>query len=498
MQPRSSGILLHITSLPSRYGIGDLGPDACRFADFLAKSGQNVWQILPLNPTDPAYGSSPYYCTSAFAGNPLLISPDLLFKEGRLNRSELSDISRPGGDQADYRRAADLKKHMFHLAWQRFQNRKGKTDYERFCRYHRSWLDDYTMFTTLSACFPGKAWCDWPKSLRERHPRALAEVKKRFSKTMEFLKFLQYLFYGQWIRLKHCCNQKGIRMLGDIPIYLPYDSADVWAHSNLFKLNRHRKPYVVSGVPPDYFSRTGQLWGHPIYDWRLLKQLGYDWWIRRIAHNLKMYDQVRIDHFRGFVAYWEVPAASKTAQTGKWVHAPADDFFNRLLRRFPCLPVIAEDLGTITPDVRDIMHRFDFPGMKILQFAFGEDFPTSAYLPHNVPKHSVMYTGTHDNDTIRGWYEDPANTEERRHLHRYLGRKIPSDRIHLEMIRTVMMSPANLTVIAMQDVLGLDSSARMNHPARHTGNWKWRLQKNQITDRIADTLLEMATVYERT
>ncbi|MDD2388975.1 MAG: 4-alpha-glucanotransferase [Desulfobacterales bacterium] len=497
MTKRSSGILLHITSLPSDFGIGDLGPGAYGFADFLAQTRQSVWQLLPLNPVEVVHGCSPYYSTSAFAGNELLISPEFLVRDGLLKQSELDSRPQFPKDRVDFKKTVSFKKHLLELAYERFKTLESHADFDRFCRYHAGWLDDFSLFTVLRSHFRGKIWAEWPAPLRDRLPGSLEVAAIKLADALNREKFFQYMFHLQWTRLKRYCNLKRIQLLGDIPIYMPYDSADLWIHPDIFKLDEHKKPIAVSGVPPDYFSRTGQLWGHPVYNWTALIQLGYSWWIHRIRHNLALYDRIRIDHFRGFCACWEVPASELTAQNGKWVDTPGIDFFNQLIRIFPCLPVIAEDLGTITADVRELMHQFGFPGMKILEFAFGDDFPASAYMPHNLPKHCVVYTGTHDNDTVRGWFEDPENSLQRLNLYRYLGRKVPVEEIHREMIRMAMMSTADLSIIPMQDILGMGTHARMNQPARKTGNWQWRLCSDQITPETIDMLLEMTHIYER-
>lgn len=495
MLRRGSGILLHITSLPSPSGIGDLGPWAYRFADFLAETKQGFWQILPLNPTDPVYDNSPYHSISAFAGNSLLISPELMVRDGLLDMADIKPL--PNYGKVDYDAAIAHKRTLFHPAYERFKERGNNYEYERFCSDNAQWLDDFALFIALKSRFHGKAWSEWPGEICDREPEVLESLKEDLHDRIGMEKFLQYIFIQQWNSLKSYCNHRCIHIIGDIPIYVDYDSVDLWTNPGIFKLNDEKKPYVVSGVPPDYFSETGQLWGNPVYRWDVLKERGYDWWIQRLEHNLKLFDYVRIDHFRGLVAYWEVLAGEETAIGGKWVEVPAMDFFNQLSRKFISLPIIAEDLGIITPDVREIIQIFDFPGMKVLLFAFGSDMPMNPYIAHNVVRNCVLYTGTHDNNTVRGWFEGEANPEDKRRLFQYLGREVPVEELHWELIRIVMMSVANLVIIPMQDILDLGEDARMNLPATSDGNWRWRLLPEQLTSSHARKLLEMTEIYGR-
>ncbi|HPA14135.1 MAG TPA: 4-alpha-glucanotransferase [Desulfobacterales bacterium] len=497
MRRRASGILLHITSLPSAYGIGDMGPWAYRFADFLFQTGQSFWQVLPLNPTSPSSGDSPYHSVSAFAGNPLLISPALLVKDGLLTLAELDPPPCFPKERVHFRSVIAYKGKLFKRAYLRFKAKADRDEFENFCRQNADWLDDFVLFNAIKSCFRKRSWSEWPRLLRDRKSVAVQIALKKLDRFVERGKFLQYIFFKQWKRLKVYCNQRGIQILGDIPIYVNYESSDLWANPELFKLDKEKKPVAVAGVPPDYFSATGQLWGHPLYRWNKLKATGYRWWIGRIKRNLSLFDALRIDHFRGFVAYWEIPAGEKTAINGHWVKAPGADFFKHLLKRFHCLPIIAEDLGTITPEVKEIMHRFQFPGMRLLLFAFGEDFPSSSYLPHNLEKNCVVYTGTHDNNTVKGWFEKEATVHERSRLFRYLGRRVPINELHWEMIRLAMMSPARLAIFPMQDILGLGDESRMNRPAKTEGNWKWRLLPGQLTPTLAGNLREMTEIYER-
>ncbi len=498
MGKRGSGILLHLTSLPSSFGIGDLGPWAYRFGEFLAEARQSYWQILPLNPTEPIYANSPYLSTSAFACNPLFVSPDLLFQDDWLVRSELaSSPTEFSSGKVSYEAVHHHKNLLLVRAFERFQARKKPPEYERFCREQSYWLDDFSLFKGLKSRYGGKVWSDWPSDVRDRQPEALQAAGEELLPELEREKVHQYFFSKQWLALKNFCNQKGVQIIGDLPIYVNYDSADVWAHPELFKLDDQKKPYVMAGVPPDYFSNTGQLWGNPIYRWEVMEADGYTWWIHRITHILQLVDWARIDHFRGLAAYWEVPAKETTAINGRWMEAPGLDFFNRLLKEVPRLPIIAEDLGIITPDVQEVMKHFHFPGMKVLLFAFGGDLASNPYLPHNLPRNCVAFTGTHDNNTVKGWFEKEATPEEKKNLWRYLGREVAVDDLPWELIRMVMMSVADRAIFPMQDVLGLGAEARMNHPSTQEGNWEWRLLPDQITSALAARLRELTEIYGR-
>lgn len=496
MSVRTAGILLHPTSLPNNYGIGDLGPSAFQFADFLAAAGQGVWQMLPLAPTTMNTGNSPYHGSSAFAGNPMLISPEVLVEEGRLSLSDLSDFRQKHPDRVDFPAVTAFKFSYLKKAYANFAAGGDTADFERFCGAHGSWLDDYALYTVLRAHYK-RPWQQWPKASRDREPEMIARAKQRFCEPIFMHKFFQYLFFSQWSRLKAYCNQKNIRIIGDLPIYLPYDSVDVWTRPDQYKLDRNRRPRFVSGVPPDYFSRTGQLWGHPVYDWEMIRQNGYDWWMERFEHMFAFFDAVRIDHFRGLVACWEVPAGARTAVGGKWAAVPGEDFLIQLVKRFGHLPVIAEDLGTITADVREIISKFDLPGMRVLQFAFGDDFARSIHLPHLHVQNAVVYTGTHDNNTIRGWYESEAGPPVIKNLFSYLGRNVSAGRLAWEMIRMALRSVADTAVIPMQDVLGLGKEARMNRPAKNSGNWTWRMKDGVLTAALARRLREMTLNYGR-
>ncbi len=496
---RASGILLHISSLPSRFGIGDLGPEAYRFADFLRRAGQRCWQVLPLCPTDAIHGNSPYNSASAFAGNVLLISPEEMVREGFLEGGNLRGApSFPEGD-IDYPAVSLYKGNLFHKAFEAFRKtgRKYGDDFQAFCDHNAGWLDDHALFTALKRHGRGRAWNHWPRPIRDRMPAALNEVKIRFAEEIGRERFLQFVFYRQWKALKHYVNALGIEVIGDLPIYVHYDSADVWQHPEYFMLGRNKSPAALAGVPPDYFSKTGQLWGNPLYRWDVLKGRRYRWWIDRIVHNLRRFDRVRIDHFRGFVAFWQVSSEARTAVGGKWVKAPAEDFFRTILKRVPRERLIAEDLGFITPDVTQVLEKIGVPGMRVLLFAFEEGMAHSPHAPHNHVRNCVVYTGTHDNNTVRGWFENEAGRGRRRRLFRYLGKRIRAGEAHQVFMRLAMMSVADTVIIPMQDALGLGEEARMNRPSTWTGNWQWRLGRGQLKIGVARDLRMLASTYGR-
>lgn len=498
MEKRGSGILLHITSLPSPYGIGDVGPGARAFADFLAKAGQRYWQILPLNITSGAYGNSPYSSYSAFAGNTLLISPELMVKDGLLKRDEAVDHPAFSPERVDYKKTAAYKKRLFELAFERKAGTLSEDEeFRSFCEKHSHWLDDFTLFISIKKSLNGIEWSEWPAGLRDREDGAVREAASELAEDIQKEKFLQFIFFRQWASLKRYCDTNMLKLIGDIPVYVNYDSSDVWANPEIFSLGSDKRPLFVAGVPPDYFSATGQLWGHPLYKWDVLRRTGYDWWLKRIEHNLKEFHLFRIDHFRGFVAYWKVGAGEKTAMNGEWVEAPAVDFFNTVMERFADISIIAEDLGFITPDVREVMEKFGFPGMKVLLFAFGEDCGTNPYAPHNHVRNCLVYTGTHDNNTIRGWFRKETSAADRERLSAYLGRKITERTVHREFVRLAMMSVADTAIIPMQDILGLGEKHRMNLPASSGGNWEWRLRDEQLSDELVREMKGMTERYGR-
>lgn len=495
---RGSGILLHITSLPSTFGIGDLGPEAYRFVDFLAETGQTFWQILPINPTDPGTGSSPYRSSSAFAGNPLLISPEVLREKGWVDPEDIDDYKDPTPFRVDYLNIATFKSRLFEKAYHRFrEGREADPEYDRFCLENSDWLGDFALFHALHDFFQGQMWAQWPEEFKNRHPEALDKVRTELVDSIEREKFLQFLFFSQWSDLRNYCHEKGVHIIGDMPIYVALDGADTWSHPELFKLDEQRNPLFVAGVPPDFFSATGQRWGDPVYNWDSVRNNGYAWWLRRIEQNFRVADIVRIDHFRGFAAYWEIPAAEETAVNGRWVDGPGADFFQTLLKRFPTLPLIAEDLGTITPDVRELIHQFGFPGMKVLLFAFDGSMPHNPYIPHNHVRNAVVYTGTHDNNTVRGWFENDAGEGDKKRLFSYLGREVSASELPWALIRMAMTSVADVAIIPIQDILGLGQEGRMNRPSIAFGNWEWRLEKDQLTDEVHHKLREITEISGR-
>ncbi|MBI4842860.1 MAG: 4-alpha-glucanotransferase [Nitrospirae bacterium] len=495
---RQSGILLHVTSLPSSYGIGDLGPGARRFVDFLAEAGQSLWQILPLTPTCGIYGHSPYSSFSAFACNKLLISPEMLVSDGIISKTELPPAPRCRKGRVNYKTAGRYKEKILDTAFEKKRNSLGEDErFERFCLENSEWLEDYCLFISIKKKMRGLVWSRWPVELRDRDEGTLRELATRMSDEILKEKFYQYLFSLQWQSLKKYCEDRKVSIIGDIPIYVNHDSADVWANPGIFRLDKDKNPYLVAGVPPDYFSETGQLWGHPVYNWDALRESGYSWWIKRIEHNLKLVHIFRIDHFRGFAGYWAVDAKDKNAVNGVWMKAPADDFFNTLQNYFKRLPVIAEDLGTITPDVSEVMKKFGFPGMKVLLFAFGDDLPSNPYAPHNHIQNCVVYTGTHDNNTIKGWFRKEADAGVRKRLSDYTGKKASLKTVHRDIIRMAVSSVANTAIIPMQDMLGMDERGRMNLPATIKGNWGWMLSDKQLSTSLANELKDMTKLYGR-
>lgn len=493
---RSSGILLHISSLPSRFSIGDLGPEAYRFVDFLKNAGQRYWQILPLTPTNLAMGNSPYSSPSAFAGNVLLISPERLITDGFLPMSHALPPFDAATSHADYEVAAAYKIPLLKEAFAYcFTRVVAEPAYQEFCRQAAFWLDDYADFVALKKHFQFQSWDTWPENVRLR--KDWSALKTVMADEIAFEKFVQYIFFKQWFDLKRYAASCNVAFIGDIPIYVTYDSVDVWANPENFKLDKDRNPKMVAGVPPDYFSETGQLWGNPVYDWEYLKTRHYEWWMLRMQHCLDMYDWVRIDHFRGFAAYWEVDPAEKTAIHGAWEPGPGEDFFKQLFHRFPQPGIIAEDLGTITDDVKALMYKFGLPGMRVLMFAFGDDMQENPYLPHNHVPHCVVYTGTHDNNTVRGWLDEEVDEGLRLKIEAYMHSSIIPDNFHWQMVEMAMASVGRWVIIPMQDVLGLDASARMNTPGTSSENWRWRVTTEQLTDSLAATLRQVVERHRR-
>jgi 4-alpha-glucanotransferase len=484
---RTSGILLHVTSLPGKYGIGELGPEAYAFAEWLAAAGQHVWQVLPLGPV--GYGESPYQLYSAFAGNPMLLSIDTLVARGWLAESDLSRVPRFATQRVEFERVVPWKTRLLRRAFETFREGALEADrheFDTFREQNCAWLDDFARFMALKEAHDNVAWTDWDRAVRP----AEADI--------EYHQFLQFEFFRQWDALKAHATKLGIHLMGDLPIYMAHDSADVWAHPELFRFD------AVAGVPPDYFSATGQLWGNPLYRWDRMAADGYRWWIERMRAALRQFDAIRMDHFRGFQAFWEVPAGETTAVNGRWIPGPGAELFRVLTAELGPLPVVAENLGVITPEVEALRHEFGFPGMAILQFAFGTDPQAPTFKPHNYIPNLVAYTGTHDNDTAEGWWHseggDSTRTAEdiqaeKAHARAYLG--AGPRQVHWELIRAQMVSVAETVLVPLQDVLGLGSEARMNTPSTASGNWRWRCRPGVLTEDLAKRLHELATLYDR-
>jgi 4-alpha-glucanotransferase len=486
--PRAAGILLHPTSLPGRFGIGDLGNEARRFADFLAEAGLRIWQVLPLGPT--GYGDSPYQSLSAFAGNPLLISPELLARDGLLSPGEVETVPAFPDEAVAFERVIPYKLALLRTAFERF---RGGAEYDRFCDANAAWLEPWARFNALKTANRNVAWGEWDPSVTAA------------SRDIEYQRFLQFEFARQWQELKGYCAERGIRVMGDMPIYVAHDSADVWSHPELFEIDEQGRPTVVSGVPPDYFSADGQLWGNPIYHWDRLARAGFAWWIERFRHALSVLDMIRLDHFRGFEAYWEIPGGEPTARNGRWVKGPGAALFEAVEKALGPLPIVAENLGVITPEVEAIRHRFHYPGMSILQFAFGSDPQAPTFRPHNYPRELVAYTGTHDNDTTLGWWNssparDSTRTQadiDREHAAACAYLNTDGREIHWTFIRTVFASVADTALAPMQDVLGLGTEARMNLPGSTRNHWRWRMRPGAATPQLAARLRKLAELYDR-
>lgn len=503
---RASGILLHPTSLFGSSAIGDLGPAADAFADWLQDAGQRWWQMLPVGP--PGMAHSPYDAQSAFAGNPMLISLARLVDDGWLPTPDLAIPAGRTSGRVDYDAAEQVKEPQLRQAFAAFNARAGRkavTGFERFRTANQSWLADFALYRTLKEIHQGSSWVDWRPDLRTRRESALAAAREQFAEEIRYHEFVQFLFDRQWSALRAYCHDRGIGLIGDMPIYVAHDSADVWSHQSLFTLDRSGRPARVAGVKPDYFSKSGQLWGNPLYRWDVLKASGYDWWLARLATLFQRFDAVRLDHFIGFQRYWEIPGGAKSARTGRWRTGPGAELFERVRTVLGPVQLIAEDLGLVTPEVRALRDQFGLPGMRVLQFGFGSDADAHEYLPHNYPRHCVAYTGTHDNDTAVGWFRDSGvgsttrTTAEIREQHsralQYLGGD--AREFHWDMIRAVQVSVANTVIIPMQDVLGLGSATRMNRPGVGTGNWAWRLLPGQLDTQSAHRLRRLAEAYGR-
>lgn len=495
MNERASGILLHPTSLPGNYGIGTLGKAAYELIDFLELSKQHYWQILPLGPT--GYADSPYQCFSAHAGNPNLIDLELLVAEGLLQQADLASFPDLQEGPVQFDQVQKVREPLLRKAYETFSAQASETEklkYRNFLKEHYKWLNAFALFMAIKHRQQLAPWYQWNHSIRERDPDTLSKLQDELKNETNCYKFIQYQFAKQWSKVKEYAHKKRIRIIGDIPLYVALDSADAWANPEIFEFTDHLMPIRVGGVPPDYFSETGQLWGNPLFRWTDQKEPVYSWWKERIATNLQLFDIVRIDHFRGFAAYWAVPYGEKTAVKGKWVDGPGKDFFDAMLAHFGKLPIIAEDLGVITPDVEELRDTYGFPGMKILEFAF-DSKEANDYIPYNYSRNCIVYTGTHDNNTVVGWFNE-ANEEDRKMLLDYLN--TTGDDINWDMIRLAWGSVANTAIVPMQDLLGLDITGRMNVPGTTNNNWRWRATSSDFTPELAEKLAKLTTLYGRT
>ncbi|PID72347.1 MAG: 4-alpha-glucanotransferase [Desulfobulbus propionicus] len=501
LHQRASGILLPLFSLPGPFGIGDIGPTAFRFIDFLAQAGQCYWQILPVGPTAAAFCNSPYMSPSAFAGNPLYISPERLVTKGLLEPGEVL-VTVDAEHAVDYKQAAHLKQKLLRLAWQRFDASPRRGELKTFITDH-PWVEDYSLFQACKKHCHNQAWFEWPKGLKKRQPEALKKIVQDYQDDVEYFTFEQYLFFSQWQELKAYGREKEVSLIGDIPMYIAADSADAWSQQDIFQLDpATSRPTQVAGVPPDYFSKTGQLWGNPLYKWNTTKKATkkalWKWWEERLRHNFLLTDVVRIDHFRGFESYWSVPAEEETAINGKWKKGPGFPFFKEMKKRIGELPIIAEDLGTITPPVEKLRKDLNFPGMRILLFAF-DGSPDNSYLPHWYEPNTVVYTGTHDNDTAVGWYMSPEIEEEsKKQAKNYAHQTNLHESIfHQDMIYLALSSVANTAILPMQDVLGFGNDCRINTPGTVAHNWQWRCAQRFITDELASWLYDKTALFGR-
>ena len=488
-------MLCHVTSLPSPFGCGDLGPWAYRFVDLLAEGGQTYWQVLPLSPTASLFGNSPYSSPSAFAGNTLLISFELLVDDGFLLEDELRPLPAFPEDRVDFPAVWAYRLPLLERAARRFLEAPPH-DFEAFSEREKGWLDDYCLFVACKEHFGDLEWNDWPDELRARLPHALDAFRRRLGDRYDCERALQYLFFDQWRRLRAYCAEQGLRLIGDLPIYVTYDSADVWARPELFKLDGDRRPEAVAGVPPDCFTAEGQRWGNPVYRWAAHRHDGYSWWVERFGHLARLYDVVRIDHFCGFASYWEIPAGEPSAARGAWQPGPGEDLFTHVYEAHPGLVLIAEDLGHVASEARTLLETFEIPGMRILLLGLGQDMVSSRHIPHNHDRPSVLYLGTHDNPTARGWLE-AASDEERARLARYLGRPVGPEDVADAMVRLCMQSVSTTLVVALQDLLGLGREARMNTPGTPIGNWEWRCPPGRLPVALAADLAELTATYGR-
>jgi 4-alpha-glucanotransferase len=495
---RRCGILAHVSSLPGPYGLGDFGPKCHEFLEFLAAAGQSVWQILPLTPINAGAGNSPYSSYSAFAGNILFISPDLLLRDGLLLRTDIPQVPDFPSGRAHFNLAASWRTRVLDIAFDNaFLLIRTDQDFLRFCREEAHWLEDYALFAALKKEHGGSAWFQWPDELRLREEKAMAAARERLSLSVLREKFFQYLFTQHWQEVRKQAAACKVDIMGDVPIYVSLDSADVWANRELFQLDSAGLPIYSAGVPPDYFSQTGQMWGNPVYDWEKIQRTGFAWWIQRLKHENRRVDLIRLDHFRGFCAFWQVPSCEPTAENGVWIPGPGLDLFTALYKAIPGLRLVAEDLGLITPDVIQLMEELELPGMKVLQFSFSENMGENAYIPHNITKRSVVYTGTHDNNTTRGWFERELDDATRRRVSDYAGKTVEGWNVTDTLIRTALISAADLAIIPMQDYLNLGQEGRMNIPGVGGGNWEWRMEEYAMTEDLSARLRHLAAIYGR-
>ncbi len=497
---RGAGILLAITSLPSAYGVGDLGPCAREFADQLGVAKQKYWQVLPVNPISATNGYSPYSSISGMAGNTLLISPDELVREGLLTAADIKDHQQASTAKADYATAEQIKDRLSDIAFQHFLD----NEYERpdetfnsFCERESYWLDDFAWFSVLKDQHDGHAWYQWPILYKNRDTATLQLFEESNRKAIKKVKWLQYIFFQQWYGLKQYCNSHGVQLFGDLPFYVSYDSADVWANRQFFALDETGEILGVAGVPPDYFSEDGQLWGMPVYNWDRLKDTGYAWWVQRLRKNMELFDVLRLDHFRAFDEYWEIEAGATSAKAGKWMPGPGADLFKAIKDEIGGLPFVAEDLGDKMRSVFEFRDKLGLPGMKILLFAFGDDVGGCVYAPHNFPANCICYTGTHDNNTAVGWYRQDADERTKNSLNEYTGSTVDETNVHIVLTRLAYASVANTVIVPMQDILGLDEQDRMNTPATIINNWEWRMTRGQMTNDIATQLATWVDLYGR-
>jgi malto-oligosyltrehalose synthase/4-alpha-glucanotransferase len=495
---RGGGTLMHITSLPSAFGIGDIGKEAYKFVDFLRGSGQKYWQLLPLNPITASQSYSPYSPLSSMAGNVLLISLEALVDQQLLTDEDLKPYLSAGNDTVDYTAVELQKLPLLNTAYQNFTKLGENSAFNEFCERESFWLDDYALFSVLKDSNEQKPWNEWPADIRKRKPNALTRVINESTEALARVKWLQYIFFSQFAALKKYANQHRVKLIGDLPFYISYDSVDVWAHPQLFKLDEEGNNAGIAGVPPDYFNEEGQLWGMPVYRWDVMAKEGYAWWKQRLHKNMELYDLLRLDHFRAFASYWEVPAAEPNAINGKWLNGPGAEFFEVMRQELGRLPFIAEDLGDIDDDVYELRDQFEMPGMKVLQFAFGEDMSCSVHIPHEYPdENCVVYTGTHDNTTTRGWFRSESTKENRKNLELYLGKPVTKDNVHYQLIRLAFASIARLAIIPVQDILGLGKKARMNTPSSTTNNWAWRLRFGELKREHGKMIHELSSIYGR-